>query len=153
MKWEVRSVSVNSLSFRWANETCWFEESIDADYEIDWLLFLFADWQDIYHIINFVLKFLNIWTTYLMQNYETFSMTIIIQDFLNINIPLINVECENAKTWVRDCSSALGSNIEFYLGLNEMYVWFLLPTYPSFFNPTLNIKMVFGEKYLKWALF
>ena len=27
-----------------------------------------------------------------------------------------------------------------------MYVWFLLPTYPKFFNPTLNIKMVFGEK-------
>ena len=39
------------------------------------------------------------------------------------------------------------------LGLNEMYVWFLLPTYPNCFNPTLNIKMVFGEKYLKWALF
>ena len=35
-----------------------------------------------------------------------------------------------------------------------MYVWFLLPTYPNFFNPTLNIKMVFGEKKnLKWALF
>ena len=35
-----------------------------------------------------------------------------------------------------------------------MYVWFLLPTYPNFFNPTLNIKMVFGEKkYLKWARF
>ena len=32
------------------------------------------------------------------------------------------------------------------LGLNEMYVWFLLPTYPNFFSPTLNIKMVFGEK-------
>ena len=31
------------------------------------------------------------------------------------------------------------------LGLNEIYVWFLLPTYPNFFNPTLNIKMVFGE--------
>ena len=27
-----------------------------------------------------------------------------------------------------------------------MYVWFLLPTLPNFFNPTLNIKMVFGEK-------
>ena len=27
-----------------------------------------------------------------------------------------------------------------------MYVWFLLPTFPNFFNPTLNIKMVFGEK-------
>ena len=26
------------------------------------------------------------------------------------------------------------------------------PTYPIF-NPTLNIKMVFGEKYLEWALF
>ena len=39
------------------------------------------------------------------------------------------------------------------LGLNEIYVWFLLPTYPNFFNPTLNIKMVFGEKNLKWARF
>ena len=27
-----------------------------------------------------------------------------------------------------------------------MYVRFLLPTYHNFFNPTLNIKMVFGEK-------
>ena len=25
-------------------------------------------------------------------------------------------------------------------------MWFLLPTYPIVFNPTLNIKMVFGEK-------
>ena len=33
-----------------------------------------------------------------------------------------------------------------HLGLNEMYVWFLLPTYPNFSNPTLNIKMVFAEK-------
>ena len=32
------------------------------------------------------------------------------------------------------------------LGLNEIYVWFLLPTYSNFFNPTLNIKMIFGEK-------
>ena len=40
-----------------------------------------------------------------------------------------------------------------YLGLNEMYVWFLLPTYPSFFNPTLNIKMVFGEKIPKMGTF
>ena len=32
------------------------------------------------------------------------------------------------------------------LGLNEIYLWFLLPTYPNFFAPTLNIKMVFGEK-------
>ena len=40
------------------------------------------------------------------------------------------------------------------LGLNEIYVWFLLPTYPNFFSPTLNIKMVFGEKKnLKWARF
>ena len=38
------------------------------------------------------------------------------------------------------------------LGLNEMYVWFLLPP-TLIFNPTLNIKMVFGEKYLKLALF
>ena len=34
-----------------------------------------------------------------------------------------------------------------------MYVWFLLPTNPNFFNRTLNIKMVFGENYLKQALF
>ena len=34
-----------------------------------------------------------------------------------------------------------------------MYVWLLLPTYSNFFNPTLNIKMVFGEKIPKWALF
>ena len=41
----------------------------------------------------------------------------------------------------------------FCLGLNEMYVWFLLPTYPNFFNPTLNIKMVFGEKIPKMGTF
>ena len=34
-----------------------------------------------------------------------------------------------------------------------MYVWFLLPTYPNFFNPTLNIKMVFGEKIPKMDIF
>ena len=34
-----------------------------------------------------------------------------------------------------------------------MYVWFLLPTYPDFFNPTLNIKMVFGEKIPKTGTF
>ena len=34
-----------------------------------------------------------------------------------------------------------------------MYVWFLLPTYPNFFNPTLNIKMVFGEKIPKMGHF
>ena len=34
-----------------------------------------------------------------------------------------------------------------------MYVWFLLPTYPNFFNPTLNIKMVFGEKIPKMDTF
>ena len=39
------------------------------------------------------------------------------------------------------------------LGLNEIYVWFLLPTYPIFFNPTLNIKMVFGEKIPKVGTF
>ena len=42
---------------------------------------------------------------------------------------------------------------DWYLGLNEMYVWFLLPTYPNFFNPTLNIKMVFGEKIPKMGTF
>ena len=36
------------------------------------------------------------------------------------------------------------------LGLNEMYVWFLLPTYP---NPTLNIKVVFVEKIPKMGTF
>ena len=30
-----------------------------------------------------------------------------------------------------------------------MYVWFLLPTYPNFFNPTLNIKMVFGKEIIE----
>ena len=44
-------------------------------------------------------------------------------------------------------------NLNFTLGLNEMYVWFLLPTYPNFFNPTLNIKMVLGEKIPKMGLF
>ena len=39
------------------------------------------------------------------------------------------------------------------LGLNEIYVWFLLPIYPNFFNPTLNIKMVFGEKIPKMGIF
>ena len=39
------------------------------------------------------------------------------------------------------------------LGLNEIYVWFLLPTYPNFFAPTLNIKMVFGEKIPKMGPF
>ena len=34
-----------------------------------------------------------------------------------------------------------------------MIVWFLLPTYPNFFNPTLNIKMVFGEKIPKMGTF
>ena len=34
-----------------------------------------------------------------------------------------------------------------------MYVWFLLPTYAIFFNPTLNIKMVFGEKIAKMDTF
>ena len=38
-----------------------------------------------------------------------------------------------------------------YLGLNEMYVWFLLPTYPNLFNPTLKWSM--EKKYLKWELF
>ena len=44
--------------------------------------------------------------------------------------------------------SSLFSLLCFFLllGLIEIYVWFLLPTYPNFFNPTLNIKMVFGEK-------
>ena len=27
------------------------------------------------------------------------------------------------------------------------------PTYPNFFNPTLNIKMVFGEKLSKTGIF
>ena len=35
----------------------------------------------------------------------------------------------------------------------KIYVWFLLPTYPNFFNPTLNIKMVFGEKRPKMGTF
>ena len=43
--------------------------------------------------------------------------------------------------------------INIHQGLNEIYVWFLLPTYPNFFNPTLNIKMVFGEKIPKIGTF
>ena len=39
------------------------------------------------------------------------------------------------------------------LGLNQIYVRFLLPTYPIFLNPTLNIKMVFGEKIPKMGTF
>ena len=34
-----------------------------------------------------------------------------------------------------------------------MYVWFLLPTYPNYCNPTLNIKMVYGEKIPKMGTF
>ena len=41
----------------------------------------------------------------------------------------------------------------FPLGLNEIYVWFLLPTCPIFFDPTLNIKMAFGEKIPKMGTF
>ena len=44
-------------------------------------------------------------------------------------------------------------SLYFMLGLNEIYVWFLLPTYPNFFNPTLNIKMVSGEKIPKMGIF
>ena len=41
----------------------------------------------------------------------------------------------------------------FCLGLNEIYVWFLLAYLPLFLNPTLNIKMVFGEKIPKMGTF
>ena len=34
-----------------------------------------------------------------------------------------------------------------------MYVWFLLAYLPYFFNPTLNIKMFFGEKIPKMGTF
>ena len=34
-----------------------------------------------------------------------------------------------------------------------MYLWFLLAYLPYFFNPTLNIKMVFGEKIPKMGTF
>ena len=40
-----------------------------------------------------------------------------------------------------------------HLGLNEIFVWFLLPTHPILFNSTLNIKMVFGEKIPKMGTF
>ena len=40
-----------------------------------------------------------------------------------------------------------------WIGLNEIYVWFLLPTYPILFTPTLKIKMVFGEKIPKMGTF
>ena len=39
------------------------------------------------------------------------------------------------------------------LGLNEMYVWFLLAYIANFFHPILNIKMVFGEKIPKMGTF
>ena len=42
---------------------------------------------------------------------------------------------------------------KFCLGLNEMCVWFLFAYLPLFFNPTLNIKMVFGEKIPKMGTF
>ena len=45
------------------------------------------------------------------------------------------------------------SKVTDYAALNEMYVWFLLPTYPNCFNPTLNLKMVFGEKIPKIGTF
>ena len=34
-----------------------------------------------------------------------------------------------------------------------MYVWFLLAYLPYFFNPTLNIKMVFREQIPKMGTF
>ena len=40
-----------------------------------------------------------------------------------------------------------------WLGLNEMYVWILLAYLPYFFNPALNIKMVFGVKIPKMGTF
>ena len=46
-----------------------------------------------------------------------------------------------------------GFFLALHSGLNEIYVWFLLPTYPNVFNPTLNIKMVFGEKNPKMGTF
>ena len=46
-----------------------------------------------------------------------------------------------------------GEILSTLLGLNEIYVWFLLPTYTFFFNPTLNIKMVFREKIPKMGTF
>ena len=47
----------------------------------------------------------------------------------------------------------LSRRVECILGLNEIYVWFLLPTYPIFSNPTLNIKMVLREKIPKMGTF
>ena len=53
---------------------------------------------------------------------------------------------------IKKTFSNLSCGIE-TVGLNEIYVWFLLPTYPIFLNPTLNIKMVFGEKIPKMGIF
>ena len=39
------------------------------------------------------------------------------------------------------------------LGLNECVYGSCWPTYPNCFNPTLNIKMVFGEKIPKMGTF
>ena len=60
-----------------------------------------------------------------------------------------------AMTWSFSYNSfeKLSLSKAIHLGLNEMYVWFLLPTYPNSFNPTLNIKMVFGEKIPKMGTF
>ena len=38
-------------------------------------------------------------------------------------------------------------------GFNQIYVWILFPYLPYFFYPTLNIKMVFGEKIHKMGTF
>ena len=57
------------------------------------------------------------------------------------------------NTYGRFLSEFSQQLLDLGLGLNKMYVWFLLPTYPIFFNPTLNIKMIFGEKIPKMGAF
>ena len=60
----------------------------------------------------------------------------------------------NVESYILKRSEEVGKNfLMTYLGLNEIYVWFLLPTYPIFLNPTLNIKLVFGEKIPKMGTF
>ena len=67
----------------------------------------------------------------------------------------VQTVCKGYQQTTKVAASMQRVNVSFIfsLGLNEMYTWFLLPTFPSFFNPTLNIKMVFGEKIPKIGTF
>ena len=64
-----------------------------------------------------------------------------------------SMKCFMSHFSMHEILNKLNSKCFLTLGLNEIYVWFLLPTYPIFFNPTLNIKMVYGEKIPKMGTF